>query len=62
MKDAGVVMTGAGSTYPYKRDPKDRNLRIAPTYPSLKELETAVDILCLCVKIAALEKEKECCV
>ncbi len=62
MKDAGVVMTGAGSTYPYKRDPKDRNLRIAPTYPSLKELKTAVDILCLCVKIAALEKEKECCV
>ena len=49
-------MTDAGATYPYGMDPKDRNLRIAPTYPSIEELQTAVDILCCCVKIAALVK------
>lgn len=57
MREAGVVMTGAGATYPYKNDPEDKNLRIAPTYPTVEELKIAVDILCLCVKIAALEKE-----
>lgn len=57
-KECGVCMTDAGATYPYGMDPKDRNLRIAPTYPSIEELQTAVDILCCCVKIAALEN---CC-
>ncbi|MBR5479544.1 MAG: aminotransferase class I/II-fold pyridoxal phosphate-dependent enzyme [Clostridia bacterium] len=56
LKDAGVVMTGAGATFPYGNDPKDRNLRIAPTFPTVSELEIAVKMLCLCVKLTAVEK------
>lgn len=56
VKEAGVVMTGAGATYPYKKDPKDTNIRIAPTYPTLDELEKAMDIFCLCVKLAGVRK------
>lgn len=55
-KEAGVTLTGAGATYPYKKDPEDKNIRIAPTFPSTDELKTAVKILCLCVEIAAIEK------
>ena len=54
--EAGVVLTGAGACYPYGVDPQDRHLRIAPTYPSLQELETASLLLCLCVKLATVEK------
>lgn len=56
MADLGVKLTGAGATYPYGNDPRDRNLRIAPSYPSVAELEIASAALCLCIKIAALEK------
>ena len=56
LKEAGVVMTGAGATYPYGKDPLDRNLRIAPTFPAVDELKIAVNMLCLCVKLAACEK------
>ncbi|SDZ63276.1 DNA-binding transcriptional regulator, MocR family, contains an aminotransferase domain [Evansella caseinilytica] len=56
-KDAGVTLTGAGATYPYGNDPKDRNIRIAPTYPSLEELEKAMEILCLCVQLVSIEKK-----
>jgi len=55
-REAGVILTGAGATYPYGRDPRDRNIRIAPTYPSISELEKAIDILTLCVQIVSIEK------
>lgn len=55
-RQAGVVLTPAGATYPYGKDPRDRNIRIAPTYPPVEELEIAVSLLCLCTKLAAAEK------
>ena len=55
-KKAGVVLTPAGSTFPYKNDPEDKNLRIAPSYPTVEDMEKAMEVLCLCVKIAAAEK------
>jgi len=55
-KDAGVVMTNAGATYPYGKDPKDSNIRIAPTFPTPQELLQATDLLVLCVKIVSIEK------
>ena len=56
-KDAGVVLTPAGASFPYGKDPDDRNIRIAPTFPSLSDLEQAAKVLCLCVKLAAAEKQ-----
>ena len=55
-KDAGVVMTGAGATYPYGKDPHDSNIRIAPSYPTLPELEAASELFALCVKLASVKK------
>ena len=55
-REAGVVMTGAGATFPYGKDPADSNLRIAPTLPSVEELEQAIEVLCVCLKLSALEK------
>lgn len=55
-KNAGVILTGAGATYPYGQDPDDSNIRIAPSYPTLDELESAMDIFILCLKIAGFEK------
>ncbi|MBE6851179.1 MAG: aminotransferase [Ruminococcus sp.] len=55
-KEAGVVLTGAGATFPYGKDPEDKNIRIAPTYPEVDELQKAMDLFVLCAKIAAAEK------
>ena len=55
-KEAGVVMTGAGATFPYGKDPKDSNIRIAPTYPSIEELSLAADLFILCVKLVSVDK------
>ena len=55
-KEAGVTMTGAGATWPYKDDPQDSNIRIAPTLPPLEELDQALDVFVVCVKLAAVEK------
>ena len=54
-KGAGVTMTGAGATWPYKKDPGDSNIRIAPTLPPLEELEQAMEVFVCCVKLAAVE-------
>ncbi len=54
-KDAGVALTGAGATYPYGVDPKDSNIRLAPTFPTMEELEAAADLFVLCVKLVSVE-------
>lgn len=55
-KEAGVVLTGAGATYPYGKDPFDSNIRIAPSYPTVDELSMAMQIFCVCTKLAAVNK------
>ena len=55
-REAGVVMTGAGATFPYGIDPQDSNIRIAPSLPPVRELEQAMDVFCTAMKLAALEQ------
>ena len=55
-REAGVVMTGAGATFPYGIDPQDSNIRIAPSLPPVRELEQAMDVFCTSLKLAALEQ------
>lgn len=55
-KEAGVVLTGAGATYPYGRDPRDSNIRIAPSFPTPEEMQMATDLFVLCVKLVSVEK------
>lgn len=55
-KKAGLVMTGAGATYPYGKDPHDSNIRIAPSYPPLEDLELAMELFALCVKLVSIDK------
>ena len=54
--EAGVKLTAAGATFPYTKDPKDTNIRLAPTLPSVEEIKQAMEIVCLCVEIADAEK------
>lgn len=58
-KEAGVTLTTIGATFPYGKDPQDSNIRIAPSYPSVEELTKAVQLLTICVQIAAIEKISE---
>lgn len=55
-KEAGIALTPAGASFPYGKDPRDRNIRIAPSFPSLEELEAAIEALATCVLLAAAEK------
>ena len=55
-KDLGVVMTGAGATFPYGKDPEDSNIRIAPTFPSIEEMQDASKVFVLCVKLVSVNK------
>ena len=55
-KEAGLILTAAGATYPYGKDPEDSNIRIAPSFPTPEELTEATEVLSLCVRIAAVEK------
>ncbi|MBN9634763.1 MAG: aminotransferase, partial [Actinobacteria bacterium] len=54
-KDAGIAVTAAGASFPYKKDPDDKNIRIAPTFPSLPDLRVAIDGLATCALLAATE-------
>ena len=55
-KDAGVVMTGAGATYPYGKDPHDSNIRIAPSFPTpRRSRQLAAEIFCVCVKLVSID-------
>ncbi|WP_339184207.1 aminotransferase [Oceanobacillus sp. FSL W7-1293] len=55
-KEAGVTLTGAGAAFPYGKDPRDRNIRIAPSFPSLEEVEKAIDVLCTCIILVSTKK------
>lgn len=55
-KDLGVVLTGAGATFPYGKDPNDSNIRIAPTFPTPEEMQQAAEVFVLCVKLVSVEK------
>lgn len=56
LKQAGVAMTPAGATYPYGQDPNDSNIRIAPSYPTVEELQQAAELFCVCAQLACAEK------
>ena len=54
-KDAGIAVTEAGASFPYRKDPEDKNIRIAPSFPSLPDLREAIDGLATCTLLAATE-------
>jgi DNA-binding transcriptional MocR family regulator len=53
---AGVLMTPAGASFPYGKDSRNRNIRIAPSFPSVDELNKAMEIFCICIQIASINK------
>ena len=55
-KEAGLIMTEAGATFPYGKDPQDSNIRIAPSYPTAEELKVATEIFVLSVKLVSIDK------
>ena len=55
-KEAGVTLTSAGATYPYKKDPNDSNIRIAPSFPTEEEMKQAAELFVLCTKLVSIEK------
>ena len=55
-KNCGVLFTAAGSTFPYGKDPENKNIRIAPSLPPVEDLEAAIRVFCVCVKICSIEK------
>ena len=55
-KEAGLVLTGAGATYPYHKDPSDSNIRIAPSMPKLAEVEQAAELFSICVRLVSVNK------
>ena len=55
-KEAGLILTGAGATYPHGKDPSDSNMRVAPSLPPIEELQQAMEIYCVCLKLTALKK------
>jgi len=59
--EAGLALTAAGATFPYGNDPKDSNIRIAPTFPPLEDIEKAAKVLCCCIKLVVAEKASACC-
>jgi len=54
--DAGVKLTPAGATFPYGKDPRDRNIRLAPTMPTLDEIRNAMEVFTTCVELVCLRK------
>ena len=56
-REIGLILTGAGATYPYGKDPEDRHIRIAPSFPPLDEVRLAAKMLCTCLKLATLEQQ-----
>ena len=54
--DAGIKLTPAGSAYPYKNDPLDRNIRIAPSFPPLEDIQTAMELVAICIQIVSIDK------